>query len=189
MKRFKHIQPITRRKSGYSLIELLVVISILGTISGPVFSSYISRARYQILQSASIATAEWLENARKRAMQNNSQCVISSSISNAKLSEDSTSSCGSISDLNLSEISQGSSRVNICYRNIDPLGSGLGCNSQTVNSSLTLTFSPRGTNLVDAVYEFYQQGQSAQTCAVVIKPLGIIRHGKISNGYCDTSNG
>lgn len=182
--------PQRRHSQGLTLTELLVAVTILGLLAGLLVRSYLQHARYQALQSASSATAEWLADIRKRAMQQNQACSISVSPSSSSLQAASTNACGHFPALNLSTISTGSLSIGLCYHNSDPLqpnSVAATCGNNSSNSSATLTFSPRGTNQLNAVFEFFSGTEQAKTCTLVIHPNGIIRYGTIRSGSCQAS--
>lgn len=176
---------------GLTLIELLVAVTILALLSGLLLSSYLQYSRFQALQSASSATAEWLAGIRKRAMQQNQACSITVSPGNITLQAASDNACGTIPALDLSTISTGSATIGLCYHNSDPIQANsvsATCGNNSSNSSATLTFSPRGTNQRNAVFEFFSGTEPARTCTLVIQPNGIIRYGTIRNGSCQTNS-
>lgn len=179
-----------RHSQGLTLIELLVAVVILALLSGLLVRSYLQHARYQALQSASSATAEWLAGIRKRAMQQNQACSIAVTPSSTTLEAASDNACGTFPALNLSTISSGSATISFCYHNSDPIepnSVSAACGSNSSNSNATLTFSPRGTNQRNAVFEFFSGTEQAKTCALVIQPNGIIRYGTIRSGHCETN--
>lgn len=184
------LRQISHREQGLSLIELLVTIMILALLSRLLWNSYQQVSRFQALQSASAATGEWLMDVRKRAMQKNRACSIVISPSDSTLRASSTSACGSFPALDLSAIGTGSTAIRFCYRNTDPIQintSTAACNSDTSNSNAVLTFSPRGTNRLNAVLEFFTGTEQARTCTLVIQPNGLIRYGTVKSGSCQTN--
>lgn len=184
------IAPAHHHNQGLTLIELLVTVMILTLLSGLLLSSYLRHARFQALQSASSATAEWIAGIRKRAMQQNQACSISVSPSTTTLQAASGNACGTFAALDLRTISTGSTTIGLCYHNSDPLEANrvsAACNSSSSNSSAALTFSPRGTNQLNGVFEFFSGTDPAKTCTLVIQPNGIIRHGTIRDGSCQAN--
>lgn len=175
---------------GLTLTELLVAVIILAALSTLLLSSYRQHARSQTLQSAASATAEWLADIRKRAIQQNQACSIAISASNNTLQAANGNACGSFPSLDLSSVRTGSDAVRFCYRNNDPIEPAAGteaCSSRTTNSTAPLTFSPRGTNRLSAVFEFYSGTEQAGSCTLVIQPNGLIRYGTIRSGSCQAS--
>jgi prepilin-type N-terminal cleavage/methylation domain-containing protein len=176
---------------GLTLVETLVTIMILALLTSLLLSSYQQFSRFQARQSASAATAEWLSEIRKRAMQQNKACRIEVSPNKNTLEADSDSACGNFPALDLSTFSTGSSAIGFCYRNHDPTQvnpTTAACNRQTTSSGATLTFSPRGTSRLNAVFEFFTGTEQAQTCTLVIQPNGLIRYGTIQSGSCKAND-
>lgn len=186
-------QPARQRRAaqqGLTLAELLVAVAILAILSLLMVSSFQQRMKDQALQSAASATAEWLSGIRKRAMQQDLACTIAILPSSNSLEAASSNLCGSFPALDIRSVATGSATVNFCYRNTDPIqaaGATTACSSGTTNSTTNLTFSPRGTNQINAVLEFYAGSGQAKTCTVVIQPNGIIRYGTINSGFCQSS--
>lgn len=177
--------------SGLTLIELLVTVVILTVLSGLLLNSYLERSKVQALQAASSATAEWLAGIRKRAMQQNQACSIAIAASSGRMTAAAANACGDFPGLDLQTLSGSTGSVGVCYLNADSTQPGAlspACTAQTSNSNTTLVFSPRGTNRVNAVFEFYSGTDSARTCTVVIQPNGIIRYGTIRSGSCQTDS-
>lgn len=173
---------------GFSLAELLIALSISGIIAGLSISSYRAMVKSQALQSAAIATAAWLEQAQKQAMQQNSPCTLSPSPATNRLQAGASNSCGAMETVNLNEIGKGIGSLGFCFRSIDPLIAQLGCTQTSASSTDPIVFSPRGTVSRSAVFEFYAKSESAKTCTIILAPIAIIRHGRIRDGFCDASN-
>ena len=173
-------------EAGLTLAELLITVFILAVITLIGISSYNSRVRYQVLQSASTSTADWLDNVRKRAMQQNNTCAVSISASTNTLSAGTTGNlCGSFAPLNLNELQRGSATISFCYLNADPLTANINCNNQSLSSSVQLFFSPRGSVTTGYVFTFFNSsGGSPITCTILLPPAGLIRSGLVSNNSC-----
>jgi Tfp pilus assembly protein FimT len=169
---------------------MVVTVAILGILTSLLVNTYQQVSRFQAQQAAAAATAEWLSDIRKRAMQLNRACSITASPATNSLEADSNSACGSFPALDLDSLRTGSISVSFCYRNHDPLQANTttACNSQTTSSATRLTFSPRGTSRLNAVFEFFTGTEQAGACTLVIQPNGLIRYGTIQSGSCQANN-
>lgn len=169
---------------GFTLVEGLVTISIISIMSAVAITSYQSALKSQRLASAAINTAQWLDNIRKRAMQQNSRCAIRVDISTKVLEEGTSNTCGSFGSFSVTDSSADGRYISLCYRLINPLQSNLDCTSSTPSSTQEIIFSPRGTTQSDYTFEFFIGNSSSKACAVILSPLGIIRNGRVEQNIC-----
>lgn len=171
-------------QQGLTLPEILVALAIVGILGSLAMSSFMSSVQSQSLSAASLQLAEWLENTRKRAIQQNKPCRVEVSTTLSLLKASTTNECGAFEELNISTAI--SDNIKICFRTLNPLTANLGCNSSTLSSTSLVTFSPRGSVTEDYVFEFYIPPASAKACTIILKPLGLIQQGQIIDGYCKT---
>lgn len=172
--------------SGFSLAELLVSIVIIAILASISLGTYISTVKRQANRSASLNTAEWLDNIRKRAIQQNQPCTVSISTSLNTLFPSTSNLCGSFPTLDISESSTGGSKPRFCYFSANPLITSSSCSQSSTSSTNDIVLSPRGTTTNQALFEFYILNDSPTSCAILLSPLGIIRSGTIKNGSCNT---
>ena len=182
MTEFKSKPSIT----GFSLAELLVSIAIIGVLASLSLGTYISTVKRQANRSASLTIAEWLDNIRKRAMQQNQPCTVTISTSSNTLLPSTSNQCGSFPTLDISESSTAGFKPRFCYFSADPLITASSCSQNSTSSSNDIIFSPRGTTINNAIFEFYVSTDSPTSCSILLSPLGIIRTGTIKNGFCNT---
>ena len=175
---------------AYTLIELLIAVAIAGVIASIGVWNYFSITRYQALLSLSSSLSEWIYSVKHYAQENDTSCSVSVSVATKELLSADPAGSECIPSFRFSNIVSSKGlldKIKLCYRNLDPLVDALGCIPSTTSSTASVVFSRRGTVGTDAVFEFLaldSMNQKSKTCVIVIKPLGLIRNGKVTNNYC-----
>jgi prepilin-type N-terminal cleavage/methylation domain-containing protein len=172
---------------GFSLAELLVTVVIIGIASSISIVSYLNIIRGQAEKSASIAVTDWIDNIRKRAMQQNAPCVIQVSSSGLQLTAATGTNCGSFASLDLQALSTAGPQANFCFVAGNPLSTSVSCDSGTSSIAQTITFSPRGTTAQQGIFAFASNPSPGRYCTILLQPLGILRSGRLSSGICNTN--
>ena len=157
--------------NGFSLLELLLAVSILGIISGITLPSFLRQWEDTRLNAANKALSSWLDDQRRKAIQNSSPCDISINTSQASA----TAQCDF-------EGATGSSLV--LPSTIDQ-GEGLTLSINQGDSSWS--FSPRGTTTTTTELRIGLDGsQDLGRCLSLSAPLGLIRTARLTTGgICD----
>lgn len=172
--------------NAFTLVELVVTISILSILASISIASYFNIINNQAMRSGSIATAEWLDNIRKRALQTNKPCEVSISANGKIMSPGSNNQCGDFAVLSLEDVSTYGPKPSFCYAPTEPLTSTITCGPSTATSEQSITFSPRGTTLQSGIFAFKTDSLSARYCTIVY-PLALIRNGRLDAGICNTN--
>lgn len=169
---------MAKAQAGFSLPELLVVVAILGLLAGLAIPNFTRNWDDERLNSSTKLLAGWLEDVRRRAIQNAEPCRLSIDATTASLSPAADNSCGSFGSLNLQQQFNTNGRLRL----------------QLIGSTPSAwLFTPRGTVYVDPSSGLQQlelrlllaNGASGLgRCLKVMVPLGLIRSGKLSNGLC-----
>ena len=156
---------------GFSLLELLLAVSILGIISGITLPSFLRQWEDTRLNAANKVLSSWLDDQRRKAIQNSSPCDITINTSQASATSqcDFESTTGSSLDLP-SEIEQ---------------GDGLAISISQGDSSWS--FSPRGTTTTSTELRLSLDGsEDLGRCLSLSAPLGLIRTARLTReGACD----
>ena len=161
----------TLNNRGFSLLELLVAVSIIGIISSIALPSFLRQWEDTRLNAANKALSSWLDNQRRKAIQHSAPCDITINANQASA----TSQCGfestTGSSLDLpSEIEQ---------------GDGLAISISQGDSSWS--FSPRGTTTTSTELRLSLDGsEDLGRCLSLSAPLGLIRTARLTTeGACD----
>ena len=149
--------------------ELMVVIVIVGILSGLAIPNFQQRWEDERLNSAAKLTTSWLEDLRRKAIQNSTVCraVIDSAAATFTGTCDHQPSQSSILDLQ-QEITN---------------TSGLSFSLQGGSPS-TWVFTPRGTTTTDGDLRINLMGSRHSRCLRLLEPLGSLRSGKLRSGLC-----
>jgi len=157
--------------NGFSLLELLLVASILGITTGISLPSFFRQWEDARLNAANKTLRSWLDDQRRKAIQNSSPCDITINASKASVSSqcDFESTAGSSLELP-SAIDQ---------------GEGLTLSINQGDSSWS--FSPRGTTTSTTELRLGLDGsQDLGRCLSLSAPLGVIRTARLTTeGVCD----
>ena len=149
--------------------ELMVVIVIVGILSGLAIPNFQQRWEDERLNSAAKLTTSWLEDLRRKAIQNSTVCraVIDSAAATFTGTCDHQPTQSSILDLQ-QEITN---------------TSGLSFSLQSGSPS-TWVFTPRGTTTTDGDLRINLMGSRHSRCLRLLEPLGSLRSGKLRSGLC-----
>jgi prepilin-type N-terminal cleavage/methylation domain-containing protein len=182
------------KSNGFTLVELLVTVAILGVLAGISFVSYTRNWRDERVKAASRETAAWLDEVRRIAIQRATPCRVRvdrelRQLSLEPNSQNTTEFCAAnlYSPLNLPAKVQNSSELVLCSADIgqnDPASTPLACNG-TQSGSSTLVVTPRGTATSGLLLKFHMAQAGTDRCVAVLAPLGQIRSGKATSSGCD----
>lgn len=155
---------------GFSLVEILVVISLLGIVLTIGFEAMANRARRERLRIALGEAAGFIEASRRAAMAHSISCVITVT-----------------SSAEFSASESPSTNTNRCTPSLSNGATTLDLRTLADDSSLTATtnstsvgFSFKGTALSDTDTEITLQSSrlgSFSYCLAITSPLGFIKTG------------
>ena len=161
----------TQSNKGFSLLELLLAVSIIGIISSITLPSFFREWEDTRLNAANKALSSWLDDQRRKAIQNSSPCDITINANQVSATSqcDFESAIGSSLDLP-SQIEQ---------------TDGL---TLSINQGISSwSFSPRGTTTTSTELRLSLDGsQDLGRCLSLSAPLGLIRTARLTTeGTCD----
>lgn len=175
-----------RQDAGFSLIELMVVVIIVGILSGLAIPSFQRNWQQERLKAATREAASWLEDVRLRAVQQSQICVIEIIDSTATLQPSTnTNSCINIRTLDLRNIVQNSEQLVLCSQaSLTP--SNVECSSNSSQTTPTeITITPRGTVSQGGLIKLHFSQTIPNRCIAITQPLGMVRQGIERPTGCD----
>ena len=156
-------------RNGFTMVELMVVIVIVGILSGLAIPTYMRNWQDERLNSATKRTIAWLDDLRRSAIQNSTVCRATIDTTNTSLTGvcDNKSTEQKVLDLQ-QEI---------------PNSSGLSF-SLMGSTPPTWIFTPRGTTTTEGDLHISLAGSDLGRCLTLMRPLGLLRSGKLRSGLC-----
>lgn len=182
-------------QSGFTLVELLLVVAVAGILSGIAIVTLSQRLSQERLLAAARETHSWIDSQRRIAMTNGQACEILIDQNNAHLDP-------SASTITLGT---GQSILNSCrtqavlrIRDAIPNGSGVTL-STTPGNVQAIRFSFRGLSEIitsqgdltsQVELRLSQSGSNKSRCIKIMSPLGLIRNGssETASGSCRYSS-
>ncbi len=160
------------RSNGFTLIELIATFLILGIMSSFALPPLSRQLQNERLNSATKTLAAWIDDQRKRAIQQSSPCDLEFNLTDASIS----SECDNDSDSTFQTLNLRDQLLN----------------SDTLILSITegaknWTFTPRGTTIATAEVQLsFEETDELGRCIRLTAPLGLIRSARQNReGKCD----
>lgn len=163
----------TSRYNGFTLVELLIVVSIVGILSGVAIVNFSRSWRDQRLLSTTRDLENWLNKQRRDAIKNNSTYTITFDAQDKKL----TSSDGNTFSLRESFGNQHEKLSMTSSPAVDPANETGGVHFSFRGLSQNHQLTSNGTLELRLKLE----GLSTERCIRIISPVGMIRDGSASD--------
>ena len=167
------MKPMQTQTQGFTLVELILVVSIIGLFSGIALPNFLSNWEDERLNATTKTVVAWLDDLRRKAIQNSVPCRATWDLANTTLSAQCDHETSTSSTLNLRAEISNSENLAVNLRAGDPT---------------VWIFTPRGTSTTDAQATLTLTGSNSDPgrCLRLSAPLGLIRAAKrTSAGQCD----
>lgn len=151
------------------MVELMVVMVIVGILSGLAIPTYMRNWQDERLNSATKRTIAWLDDLRRSAIQNSTVCRATIDTTNTSLTGLCDNKPTEQKVLDLQQEIPNSSGLSFSLMNSTPA---------------TWVFTPRGTTTTDGNLRISLAGSDQGRCLTLMKPLGLLRSGKLRSGLC-----
>ena len=167
-----------RGNRGFSLLELVIVIAIVGILSGISITTFGRNRNKEELKQASREGIAWLKQVQSRAIQQHRICAITID----RQSASAVATPSSVSTLQESEqctdIGSHSFNSAIVLLKSD-------CPFSDESQSLNVSFTARGTMPCGGEIYLESRNKNNQRCISLLAPLGVIREGPKNQDQCD----
>jgi prepilin-type N-terminal cleavage/methylation domain-containing protein len=155
--------------SGFSLLELLVGVVVIGIATTVALTSYVNLRRDAQLRQAALELTGYLDRAKASARGSSSSCQLSMAPSTAAIGPSAyPGSCATQPTVNLNDEA--------------------GATGITASGTTSFSFTPRGFVTTPTVTYLSIPNSSIQACVMVNSPVGLIRKGfrpAASTGACN----
>ena len=149
--------------AAFSLTELMVIMAIVGILAGIAVPNILRNWQDESLNSANKQAIAWLDDLRRKAIQQSSPCRVQISTNPAQLIGSCDNAAEITSTLDLAAAIPNGNQLILTLPN---------------NSPTTWVFTPRGTTTTDAELRMNLPGSTLGRCIRLLKPLGLLRSGK-----------
>jgi len=167
----------SKSSQGFTLIELIVTVTILGIAGAVVLPTLYSFREYEKLNGASKATVAWLDDLRRKAIQNSVPCRATWDVATGVLSGkcDDEANASSTLDIN-----------NEIYGGIEDISITLSAPT-TEEDETEWIFTPRGTSITQREARLsLTNNTDIGRCIQLTSPLGLVIAAKLtSTDECD----
>lgn len=195
MKQTMRNQHANNNHKGFSLPELMIVISIVGIMATLSLQLFTRNKNEEKLKLASKSLIQYLQAAQIRSQQELESCKVNINHATLVLSISNSNDCRSLAPVDLKETIKGMkpSDLKICGTSTtsnstmacDATNDGSDVVNGNLSTSTSLTFTPRGTVSQGGLLKLHSEQAKRTRCIAVTSPLGLIREGRASGTDCD----
>ena len=164
---------IPRSSRGFSLIELVVTVAILGIAGAITLPTLFSPREDEKLNNASKAIVAWLDDLRHQAIQTSVPCTATWDISKGTLAGECGGNASGTLDIN-NEIYGGIQDISITIEEI------------TSVDTTKWVFTPKGTSTTQREARLTLGNNSEHgRCIQLTSPIGFVKAAKLTSDVCD----
>ena len=167
-----------RRNRGFSLLELVIVIAIVGILSGMSITTFGRNRSKEELKLASREGIAWLKQVQSRAIQQHRICAIT-------IDRQSASAVATPSSVSTLQESEQCTGIGSHTFNSPIILLKSDCPFSDDSQSLNVSFTARGTMPCGGEIYLESRNKNNQRCISLLAPLGVIREGPKNQDQCD----
>jgi len=167
------VHKLSKAHNGFTILELVIATIVASILTGTAVASFFNNYERERMRSGSRVVASWLEDQRKKAIQNSVPCDITMDYPSQQIN--------SLCDFS------GAPNETLDLRNeldderltIENHSSGSDPNADNA----TWSFTPRGTSTAEIELRLILNSSEDATvrCIQILSPLGIIRQGRATS--------
>ena len=183
---------------GFSLVELLVVVGVVGTLSGMMLITFSRNTEEERLKAASQITIDYLKTTMIHSRQISESCTVNINHGTSELSIANPDTCNGRPSMNLIDTVEGLTSLKICgsqtisntSMECTAITDGSDTDDQgTPLSETQVVFTPRGSASKGAILKLYSSKGKRARCIAVTTPIGLVREGRETSSGCDFAGG
>jgi|TARA_Y100000589_G_scaffold127928_1_gene121867 prepilin-type N-terminal cleavage/methylation domain-containing protein len=186
-----------RKKNGFTIVELILVVSVLGILSTIAINNFNRQLQSARLKQATQAFTNFAKVSKSISLSSASPCVLMVSHEEAQITISNPNECTKRDTLNLIDDSNNLQNLAICgtndTSNINMLcdeendGSDIDMNGNP-ESSTSIEFTPKGTVSKGGLVKLYSPDIKQGYCVIVTSPVGLIRKTPMHENTCNFSD-
>ena len=183
-----------RRNSGFTIIELVIVIGIFGMLSTLAIFNFNRQLKSAHLKQVTQKFVSFVNVSKSESLTSGSPCVLIFNHNEAKITISNPVECTMKATSKLLNDSNHLQNLAICGTNntsfINMLcdqendGSDVDTNG-TLKTSTRIEFTPKGTVSKGALVKIYSSDIKLGYCIIITEPVGLIRTTRMNGNICN----
>jgi len=169
--------------NAFSLPELMVVMAIVGILSGISIASFDRNYKQEVLKQDSRKASAWLREVKSKAVQQNRICEVTIDRSLGTATQTNPIDSGLAAADGCEQLGSYSFKAPI-----STLISDSQCLWDDNTNKLLISFTARGTLPCGGEIRLTDTKYSATRCIKLVSPIGVIREGPEQRGICNYTN-